>query len=59
MAAVLQLYPISQLFFGSDEPFNSTTQMAAAVNNLGLAASDLRAIQRENAVRLFPRFGDG
>jgi len=57
MAGVLQLYPISQLLFGSDEPFNSTTQMAAAVNNFGLAAGDLRAIQCGNGLRLFPRFG--
>jgi len=57
MTAVLQLYPISQLLFGSDEPFNSTVEMSAALSKLGLRANDLRAIRRENALRLFPRFG--
>jgi predicted TIM-barrel fold metal-dependent hydrolase len=47
--------PASQLLYGSDEPFGSTTQTAASIQKLGFSASELQAIQRDNAVRLFPR----
>src|SRR5215475_7162313 len=53
MAAVLKLFPVSQLFYGSDAPFGSTTQIAEAVTRLDLSATDIKAIQRENALRLF------
>ena len=56
MAAVLKLFPITQITYGSDAPFGSTTQIADAITKLGLGDSDLRAIQRENAARVFPRF---
>ena len=39
----------------SDAPFGSTTQIAAAVAKFELPPADIKAIQRENAVRLFPR----
>jgi predicted TIM-barrel fold metal-dependent hydrolase len=57
MAAVLKLVPVSQLCYGSDTPFGSAPHIASALANLGLSDTDLRAIQRENALRLFPRFG--
>jgi predicted TIM-barrel fold metal-dependent hydrolase len=54
--AVTKLVPISQLLFGSDFPYwpisNSTESLAA----LGLNAADLRAIERDNALRLFPQY---
>jgi len=56
MAAVLKLFPVSQLFYGSDAPFGSTTQIADAVAKFELSPADIKAIQRENAVPLFPRF---
>jgi predicted TIM-barrel fold metal-dependent hydrolase len=56
MAAVLKLFPITQLTYGSDAPFASATQIAEGIVKLGLAAADLRKVQRENALRLFPRF---
>jgi predicted TIM-barrel fold metal-dependent hydrolase len=56
MAAVLKLFPISQITYGSDAPFGSTTQIADALVKLGLGDRDLRAIQRDNALRLFPQF---
>ena len=51
-----KLLPTSQFLYGSDEPFNSTVQMAGSVSTLGFLASELQAIQRDNALRLFPRF---
>ncbi|HUZ73823.1 MAG TPA: amidohydrolase family protein [Stellaceae bacterium] len=56
MTAVLKLLPVTQLTYGSDAPFGSATQIADGIAKLGLAAADLRKVQRENALRLFPRF---
>jgi len=56
MAAVLKLWPITQLTYGSDEPFGSATGIAEGLLKLGLSDDDLRAIWRGNAQRLFPRF---
>jgi predicted TIM-barrel fold metal-dependent hydrolase len=44
------------LLYGSDAPFGSTTVIAAALSKFELAAADITAIRRENALRLFPRF---
>jgi len=57
MAAVLKLFPITQITYGSDAPFGSTTGIADALTKLGLSERELSAIHRENALRLFPRFG--
>jgi 6-methylsalicylate decarboxylase len=55
MAAVLKLWPIAQLTYGSDVPFGSTIGIADGINKFDLADADLKLIQRGNAVRLFPR----
>ena len=55
MAAVLKLWPITQLTYGSDVPFGSTVAIAEGITRLGLTDADLKLIQRGNAVRLFPR----
>jgi len=56
MAAVFKLVPVSRLLYGSDAPFGSTTVIAAALSKVELAAADITAIRRGNALRLFPRF---
>ncbi len=56
MASVLKLFPTSQLTYGSDAPFGSATQIADGIAALGLPENDLKAIQRGNAARLFPRY---
>lgn len=56
MAAVLNLFPASQITFGSDAPFGSTTGIAEALTKLELAPEVLSGIRRDNALRLFPRF---
>jgi predicted TIM-barrel fold metal-dependent hydrolase len=55
MAAVLKLWPITQLTYGSDAPFGSTVEIAEGITKLGLSGADLKLIQRGNAARLFPR----
>jgi predicted TIM-barrel fold metal-dependent hydrolase len=55
MAAVLKGIPKEHLLFGSDLPFFTIERIAAAVNKFDVSASDLRRIQRENAIQLLPR----
>ncbi len=56
MAAVLKLWPLTQLTYGSDVPFGSAVGIADGITRLGLSDADLKLIQRGNAERLFPRF---
>jgi 6-methylsalicylate decarboxylase len=58
MASLLELVTTEQILFGTDFPPGGTSQdVAKALADLGLFTdSDLRAIDRENAVRLLPRF---
>jgi predicted TIM-barrel fold metal-dependent hydrolase len=56
MAAVFKLIPVSQLLWGADAPFGSMTQIGAAVNSFELPPAEIAAIQRGNALRLFPRY---
>jgi len=55
MAALFSAIPISQIVFGSDLPFWKIETISSATNKFDLPANDLRAIQRDNALRLFPR----
>jgi len=57
LASLLQLVSSSQVLFGTDfPPGGSSADVAQALASLKLLGeADLRAIERENAVRLFPR----
>ena len=55
MAAVLKLVPVSQVMFGTDYPWRPAEPSLRELRNLGLTEADLRAIERESALRLFPR----
>jgi predicted TIM-barrel fold metal-dependent hydrolase len=56
--ALTELLPISQLLFGSDFPYWPISRTVDGLNGIGLNAADIRAIECENALRLFSRFGD-
>jgi predicted TIM-barrel fold metal-dependent hydrolase len=56
MGALRALAPISQILFGSDFPFWPADTFAQGLRKLGFSEGDLRAIERDNALRLFPRF---
>ena len=56
MAALLKLVPVTQLLFGSDYPYWPISTDLDALLALGLSLSDLAAIERENALRLFPKY---
>ena len=46
----------SQILFGTDFPYGSAEAHARGLAGGGLCGSDVRAIECENARRLFPRF---
>ena len=55
--SLMHLVPASQVLFGSDYPFAPESTMVATVRGLSeleLSAPDLRAIERDNALRLMP-----
>jgi 6-methylsalicylate decarboxylase len=60
LAALLKLVPVSQILFGTDFPSAGTIDTSLkALHAFGLDAADLRAIERDNAVRLLPHFANG
>ena len=54
-----KLVPISQILFGTDFPFFSASEVAKGISEVGLKASGLQAIERDNALELFPRLKKG
>jgi predicted TIM-barrel fold metal-dependent hydrolase len=54
IAALMKLVPASRVTYGTDYPYFQLDQMKN-LEQLGLDASDLKAIGSENAVRLIPR----
>jgi predicted TIM-barrel fold metal-dependent hydrolase len=54
LRAVLDIVPLSHLLFGSDFPFWSPDTTIKGLAALKLSAADLRAIERDNALRLLP-----
>jgi 6-methylsalicylate decarboxylase len=55
VAALLAMAPISQVLFGTDYPFVPVPATTNALDRYGFAPAELRAINRDNALRLFPR----
>jgi 6-methylsalicylate decarboxylase len=56
MAALRKMLPLSQLLFGTDFTFRTATEINEGLAQCGLAPRELRAIQRDNAARLLPRY---
>ena len=57
MAGIRKLLPVSQLLYGSDEPFNSTVGIDKSLQKIDFAGDEIQAFRRANALRLFPRLG--
>ena len=55
LASLLKLVSVSQVLFGTDYPFRTSADHVRGLTEYGLTASDLRAIDRDNALRLMPR----
>lgn len=52
---MLKLMPAAHILFGTDFPFSSAGDVAKGLSEAGIADNDLRAIERDNALELFPR----
>ncbi len=56
MAALMKLIPVTQILFGTDFTFRSAAEIAQGLDGCSVSARDRRAIDRDNALRLFPRY---
>ncbi len=56
LSSLLQLVAPSQIVFGTDSPPGGTSAAKALADTGLFKDSDLHAIDRDNAVRLLPRF---
>ena len=56
MASITKLVNVSQLLFGTDFPYRNAEDHVKGLAECGFSASDLRAIDGENAQRLLPRW---
>ncbi|NBR27771.1 MAG: amidohydrolase [Betaproteobacteria bacterium] len=55
LAALLKLVSTSQVMFGTDYPYRPGSEVVEGLTSYGFSAAELRAIDRENALRLIPR----
>jgi 6-methylsalicylate decarboxylase len=55
LSALTKVVPMSQILFGSDYPIVQYPVSAGPLDHFGFSESDLQAINRGNAERLFPR----
>ena len=54
LAALLKVAPQSQILFGTDYPFRTSAEVIGGLTTQRFPAKDLRAIERDNALRLLP-----
>lgn len=56
MSALRKVVPVSQIVFGTDYPFRTSIDHVNALKDCGVfSAREIRAIQRENPLKLVPR----
>jgi predicted TIM-barrel fold metal-dependent hydrolase len=46
----------SQIVFGTDHPFGNSANIAAALQKVGLSTDELRGIDRDNALKILPKY---
>jgi predicted TIM-barrel fold metal-dependent hydrolase len=56
LQALKMLVPVSQFVFGTDYPWAQPAEIVAGLNQSGLTPDEIRAINRDNALRLLPQF---
>jgi predicted TIM-barrel fold metal-dependent hydrolase len=56
LAAVTRMVPISQILWGTDFPFRPGRVYVKGLSEFGFDPADLRAIERDNALTLLPRW---
>jgi len=57
LASLTKLIPISQIVFGTDYPYRTAADHVKGLTDYGFSATDLKAIDRDNALRLLPHLG--
>lgn len=55
LAALTRLVPMSHILFGTDYPFATAETDAKGLTDFGISPGDMRAIERDNSLELFPR----
>ncbi len=55
LASLTRLIPVSQIVFGTDFPYRTAIDHVKGLTDYGFSASDLQAIDRDNALRLLPK----
>lgn len=55
MAAILKLVPSSHVMFGTDFPWGNAESGLRGLETAALGENEIRAIQYESALQLFPR----
>lgn len=55
-AALTSVAPVSQIMLGSDYPYVPVGATNDGLATLGMSAAELRAVRRDNALKLLPRF---
>jgi len=58
LAALTKLVPISQILYGSDYPYRTGPGTVKGLMDYGFTQAQLKAIGRDNAVRLMPRLAN-
>jgi predicted TIM-barrel fold metal-dependent hydrolase len=58
LMGLTRLVASSQILFGTDFPYRTAAETARGIVDFGFSESDLRAIDRDNALRLLPRWRD-
>jgi len=53
---VTKMVPVSQILWGTDFPFRPGRDYVKGLGEFGFGAADLRAIERDNALTLLPRW---
>ena len=56
LASLMKLVYVSQVLFGSDYPYRSGEDHVKGIVTYDYSGADLRAIGRDNAVRLMPQW---
>jgi predicted TIM-barrel fold metal-dependent hydrolase len=57
LVSLLEMVAATQVLFGTDYPSGFSNDIIAGLATLGFSDADLAAINRGNALKLFPRFG--
>jgi predicted TIM-barrel fold metal-dependent hydrolase len=57
LVSLMKLVPISQVLFGTDFPSGRSRDIVAGLAEVGFSEREIQALDRDNALRLLPRFG--